>query len=113
MSDTQLITIACVIAGVLEIALGFPLFKGKVKPNGIYGFRTPTTLASEKVWYAANRLVGKDLVICGATLAVGSSLLYERAGSLSLVQIAGIELALAIVPLALMLWRASAYLKRL
>ncbi len=35
-----------------------PLLAGVVPPNWLYGFRTPTTMASPDAWYPANRLMG-------------------------------------------------------
>lgn len=35
-----------------------PLVLGWVGPNGLYGFRTEASLASETAWYHANRAAG-------------------------------------------------------
>ncbi len=43
--------------------LGAPLILGKVKPNAVYGFRTPKTLSNDEIWYAANRTAGWDMVL--------------------------------------------------
>lgn len=46
--------------GVLFICLGIPLFLGRVRPNWWYGCRTKKTLSDVKVWYAVNRVTGRD-----------------------------------------------------
>ena len=60
-------------AGVVFIALGIPLLRGRVRPNSWYGCRTEKTLSDEKVWYAVNRATGRDLI--GAGIAVVASAL--------------------------------------
>ena len=59
-------------AGVLFIALGIPLLRGWVRPNFWYGCRTEKTLSDEKVWYAVNRVTGRDLAAGGIALIAGS-----------------------------------------
>ena len=39
--------------GILLGGLALPLIVGRVPPNYWYGFRTPRTLASASLWYAA------------------------------------------------------------
>ena len=43
---------------LLILMLSLPMILGKVPPNGTYGFRTPKTMSSPEVWYAANRAAG-------------------------------------------------------
>jgi uncharacterized membrane protein len=43
---------------VVALALSIPMILGKVSPNKAYGFRTPKTLSSPEIWYAANRAAG-------------------------------------------------------
>ena len=52
-------------------ALAVPLIRGRVPRNGVYGFRVPKTLASDAVWYPANRVHGRCLLVSGAILVVG------------------------------------------
>lgn len=59
-------------AGVVFIALGIPLFLGRVRPNWWYGCRTKKTLSDERVWYAVNRVTGRDLMAGGVALVVAS-----------------------------------------
>lgn len=41
-------------------------------PNGTYGFRTKKTLSDPKIWYAANRASGHDLLVAGAVITASS-----------------------------------------
>ena len=50
---------------VLLIVLAVPLILGIVPRNRIYGVRTRGTLASDDVWYAANRIGGMVLLLAG------------------------------------------------
>lgn len=50
------------LAGLLFIAIGIPLALKRVPPNRWYGFRTAKTLSNQTIWYAANRVVGTDLL---------------------------------------------------
>ncbi len=50
---------------VVCIVLGIPLIARKIPPNALYGYRTPTTLSDEGIWYEANHGAGKDLVLAG------------------------------------------------
>src|SRR5918998_4399100 len=54
--------------GLLFVGLGVPLLRGRVRPNSWYGCRTEKTLSDEKVWYAVNRVTGRDLVAGGIAL---------------------------------------------
>lgn len=58
--------------GVLFIALGVLLLRGRVRPNSWYGCRTEKTLSDEKGWYAINRVTGRDLVAAGIAVVVSS-----------------------------------------
>jgi hypothetical protein len=58
------------VVGALAVALAVPLIRGRVAPNGVYGLRTPETLADPAVWYPANRRSGWDLVAFGAAVMV-------------------------------------------
>jgi SdpI/YfhL protein family len=55
---------SCVLVG-----LGIPLAMGLVRPNPLYGFRTPATLQDPGVWYPVNRVAGWWLAATG--VAVG------------------------------------------
>ncbi len=83
MEDVILIALLFIMDGILFIALGIPLFRGRVPPNSWYGFRTRKTLSDEKIWYAVNRVAGKDMILAGAVVIVSSSILLLFAGRIS------------------------------
>src|SRR5688572_14194465 len=63
--------------GLLFVGLGVPLLCGRVRPNSWYGCRTEKTLSDEKVWYAVNRVTGRDLIAAGiAVVAVSVAILF-------------------------------------
>ncbi len=54
-----------VSTGGLLMAVSAPLIQRKVKPNPVYGVRTPKTLSNEGVWYPANEYGGRLLFRAG------------------------------------------------
>jgi len=56
------------LIGSVFVLLGIPLAVGRVPPNGIYGFRTPATLADSSLWYRVNRIAGIELALGGMLL---------------------------------------------
>jgi len=64
-----------VAAGAAFVLAGIPLARRSVKPNRTYGLRTPKTLESEELWYAANRTTGFGLIASGVVVALASILL--------------------------------------
>ena len=78
------------IAGLVLFAVGVPLLRGWIPRNRLAGFRTPKTLSNDRVWYEANRVAGRDLMIVGAVVmatAVVSALLYKEVPGLPLEKI--------------------------
>jgi uncharacterized membrane protein len=59
--------------GVLFIGLSIPLIQGRVPPNSTYGFRTAKSLSDPKIWYAINHISGRDLLVAGALISLGSA----------------------------------------
>lgn len=68
--------------GVLLAVLGRAM--EKVGPNPWFGFRTPHTLASERVWRAVNRRSGRAFSAIGAGCLLGALLLWLRPSKESL-----------------------------
>jgi uncharacterized membrane protein len=78
------------IGGLVLFAVGVPLLQGWIPRNRWAGFRTTKTLSNDRVWYEANRVAGRDLIIAGAvvmTTAVASELLYKEVPGLPLEKI--------------------------
>ena len=58
-------TLVFAAVSLLLIALAIPLIRRRVRPNWIYGFRTPATLKDERLWYLVNAETGVDLLWVG------------------------------------------------
>ncbi len=58
-----------ILCGVLFVALGLPLLRGKVKRNNFYGVRFAAAMKSDETWDRWNRIGGRYLVIWGAVIA--------------------------------------------
>jgi uncharacterized membrane protein len=56
-------------AGIFTVLVCRPLIAGKVKPNGLYGIRTPAAFSSEENWYRVNRIGGQILSRSGVVMA--------------------------------------------
>lgn len=69
MTNTVL-SLAFGATSLLLIALSVPLIRRRVGPNRFYGFRTPTTLKDERLWYEVNAKAGLDLLAVGSVLAL-------------------------------------------
>ena len=54
------------VVPLVVLASSVPMILGKVPPNYFFGFRTPKTLSSPDVWYAANRAAGWFMVAAAA-----------------------------------------------
>lgn len=57
-------------SSVVIILVALPMLRRRVRPNGLYGLRTPATFADESVWYEANARSGQDFLILGVLLLV-------------------------------------------
>jgi uncharacterized membrane protein len=101
--------------GALWILLGIPMISGMVARNGIYGFRTPKTLASDHVWYPANRYAGKEMVKAGRVVLIGSVFMFavNFVFGLSLQTVAVGGLVLLLVPMMIAMIRSFVYLRTL
>jgi uncharacterized membrane protein len=90
-----------VIAPLIIIALSIPLISGKIGRNYLYGFRTPRTMASDAVWYPANRV--------GGMLFLGVGVVWLTAGLL--VPVRAIAIGLTALGIATAIW--FIYMRRL
>ncbi len=62
--------------GLLFIILGIPMTLRMVKPNPIYGVRTPKCMRDERVWYEANAYCGKLIIVAGALTLITAIILH-------------------------------------
>lgn len=60
----------------LGVLIAVPLARRRVPPNPLYGFRTPTTLRDEFVWYEVNAYFGRGLLWACAIAAIAMLLLF-------------------------------------
>jgi uncharacterized membrane protein len=61
--------------GLLLMLISRPMINRRIKPNRLYGFRTPKTLSSPAIWYPANEYSGRRLFSTGLIVTVSSLLL--------------------------------------
>ena len=64
------------LSGLLLAGLSVPLILHKIPPNGLYGFRIPSTFENPKLWYKVNAYAGRRFLVVGLGTAVGSIILY-------------------------------------
>jgi uncharacterized membrane protein len=69
------------ISGLVLAGLSVPLILHKIPPNGLYGFRVPSTLQNPSQWYKVNAYAGRRLLVVGLASAVGSIILYYTVNS--------------------------------
>ena len=113
MEDLILITLFFIVDGVLLIALGVPLLQGQVPPNSWYGFRTRKTLSDEKIWYAVNRVAGKDMVLAGAIIIVSSLILLLFGGRISFERATATLVTITLLSVAWMVIHGYSVLKQM
>jgi hypothetical protein len=78
------------IGGLALFAAGVPLLRGWIPRNRWAGFRVRKTLSNDEIWYEANQVAGRDLMVAGAvvmTTAVVSALLSKEIPGLPLEKI--------------------------
>jgi hypothetical protein len=69
--------ITLISLGIVVILISIPLYLGKVKRNGVYGFRIRQAFESEQSWYQINRYGAGALIIWALLLmAVGIICLF-------------------------------------
>jgi len=113
MDDYEIIILAFILVGILEIILGIPLLLEKIKPNWLYGFRLPYTLSSDEIWYKSNKYVGRDFIVAGFIVILGSLFLLVFKTDSSVIGISLVSILLIILPIIIILIRAFNYLKEL
>ena len=110
MSPQVVLGLVFLFDGLLIAAVSLPLIASRVPRNRIYGFRTPKTLASDEVWYEANRFAGRQLFGAGLAQVMGALLLLIFARQLSPDVVALIGLALTLAPLGMALIRSFRFI---
>jgi len=54
--------------GPALVVLSIPLILRWIPPNRFFGLRIPATIRNESVWYDANALCGRHLLLLGLTM---------------------------------------------
>ncbi|MEM9113238.1 MAG: SdpI family protein [Myxococcota bacterium] len=62
--DAGLLTI--IGSSLFVMGLSVPLVLRKVPRNSFYGLRTPSALSSDRVWYPANVVAGRNMLAASA-----------------------------------------------
>jgi uncharacterized membrane protein len=70
------------IGGVFLIAISLPMMYDKVPPNGFYGFRTPRTMSNPNLWYPANRVAGRNMVLAGLIVIITALVVFAMQKSM-------------------------------
>jgi uncharacterized membrane protein len=70
MGEGVIVLVGFELLAAMFVGLGAPLKRRKVRPNWVYGFRTPATLRDERLWYEVNARTGEDLIGIGLSLGV-------------------------------------------
>ncbi len=60
--------------------IAIPLVLRKIPRNGAYGFRTPTTLGNDFIWYEANAHFGRGLLVSSLVSALAVLAPYNLPG---------------------------------
>lgn len=116
MKDTYLLVVIFLASGTLLCLIALPLIAGRIPRNRWYGMRVPKTLASDEVWYPANRFAGRALFRSGRLIAAGSLILLGAlllGAPLTVDQVGYIGLALTLIPLTVAVVQSLLYLRRL
>ncbi len=64
------------LGGLLLAGLSVPLILYKIPPNGLYGFRLPSTMENPKLWYRVNAYAGRRFLVVGLGTSVSAIILY-------------------------------------
>jgi uncharacterized membrane protein len=99
MNDDNTTLIIMAAAGLAVSLSAIPLIIGRVPRNRWYGFRLPSTLADDRVWYQANRemgwfLMGVGLLPC--LLAAPTFLSLFRVPAFLILAVMGLSAPVAI-----------------
>ena len=96
-------------SGLLLAALSIPMIKGKIPPNGLYGFRVKKTMENPEIWYPVNAYSGKWLLAASLVQALAAVVAYYIPG-ISLDVYAYLVLAVWVVVFGIALTASIRYL---
>ena len=111
MDPKKILLALFLFGGAIMALLGVPLMRGKVPPNGWYGFRVRRTLSDPSVWYPANRYAGRRMFALGVAWVLAATIGY--AAPIGLVPYALGCAGVAVAALAVGLFQSFRYLRTL
>lgn len=95
MPAKVLLVLIFVLYGLMMIGISIPLLFRKIGPNRLYGLRVRSTFADEEVWYEANGLMARDMIIFSVAeiaVAIGALPLEAKAYLMLLMIVGGVGL---------------------
>lgn len=106
-------SIGYVVVGLVFIGLGIPLVQRRIPQNRWYGFRVAKTFSSERIWYDANEVAGRDLIVAGAVVAITAAATGTLASRLDGVPIETINLVVFVAAMIASTWHSFVALRRM
>ncbi len=73
----ELAAFLTILLPIVNILISLPLVMRIVPQNRLYGFRTRRTLSDERVWYEANYIGGKYLIIASVLALIARAVIFE------------------------------------
>ena len=113
MNDVATASFLFAAVGFVFIALGIPLFRGQVKPNAWYGCRTTKTMSNERIWYAVNRITGRDMIAAGIAALIASLVVFLLRSQMNSDSAAAVLLAVLILGVGAMVVNSLKAQKRM
>ena len=113
MNDVTTASLLFAAVGFVYIALGIPLFRRQVKPNSWYGCRTTKTMSNERIWYAVNRVTGRDMIAAGIAVLISSFVVFLLRSELNSDFAAALLLAVLIIGVGIMVVNSLKAQKRM
>jgi uncharacterized membrane protein len=101
------------ILGMVLIALCVPLVQERVPPNPWYGFRVRKTMSDPHLWYAANKVAGKDLMSAGVMIMATAAGTWLFAQWIPLYVVYAVNLAAVLTSLAVAIAHSFRELSRM
>jgi hypothetical protein len=108
-----IVGIVLLISGIVCVAAGIPLLKGKIESNCIYGFRVQKTLANEDIWYQTNKYFGREVIISGAIVILFSVIIFFFCGKMKPLWLILSVVFLPYIPLIIAIIRTLLFLRKL
>lgn len=113
MTDKLLLLGVLAVGGLVMGGFSIPMIQGRVPRNSFYGFRTAKTLASDEVWYPANRFAGVWLLRASVVMLAASLLILPFLGRLSTDGVSYLVLLVSIASLGFAVTQSFEYLRDL